>query len=165
MILLTGADIMMTTSIEAGAVLYIAGYVLLCMDFIKENKPGAVQILIWVALSTAGTYFMMRIPGKFGYLRVLAVLYVIAGAALIVAAFTHSVRTSQGSFLLVAAGILIVLDTALGSSFAFHLFSAALHYIALSMLASTGSGITLQGIMQEPAVKAAETCPPPDKGV
>ncbi len=165
MILLTGADIMMTTSIEAGAVLYIAGYVLLCVDFIKENKPGAVQILIWVALSAAGTYFMMRIPGEFGHLRFLAVLYVIAGAALIVAAFTHSVRTSQGSFLLVAAGILIVLDTARGSSFAFHLFSAALHYIALSMLASTGSGITLQGVMQESAVKAAETCPPPGKGV
>ncbi len=51
------------------------------------------------------------------------------------------------------------------ATFAFHLFSAALHYIALSMLASTGSGITLQGIMQEPAVKAAETCPPPGKGV
>ena len=164
-ILLTGADIMMTTSIEAGAVLYIAGYVLLCVNFIKENKPGAVQILIWIALSAAGTYFIMRIPGEFGHLRFLAVLYVIAGAALIVAAFTHSVRTSQGSFLLVAAGILIVLDTARGSSFAFHLFSAALHYIALSMLASTGSGVTLQGVMQEPAVKAADACPIPDEGV
>ena len=148
-IVLTGADIMMTTSIAAGAVLYIAGYVLLCMNFIRENRPGALQILLWVALSAAGIYFIMRLPGEFGYLRPLAVLYVIAGAALVVTAFTHSVRTSQGSFLLVLAGILIVLDTARGSSFAFHLVSAALHYIALSMLASTGSGFTLQGVMQE----------------
>jgi hypothetical protein len=124
-----------------------------------------VQILVWIALSAAGTCFMMRIPGEFGHLRFLAILYVIAGAALIVAAFTHSVRTSQGSFLLVAAGILIVLDTARGSSFAFHLVSAALHYIALSMLASTGSGVTLQGVMQDPAVKAADTCPILDEGV
>ena len=125
--LLTCADIMMTFSITAGALLYIASYILLCVNFAREDKPGVFRILVWILLSAAGIFFLMRIDGDFGYLRYLAILYIVAGAALVVTAFTHSARTSRGSILLVLAGILIVLNTA----------------------ASTGSGFSLPKIMPE----------------
>lgn len=80
---------------------------------------------------------------------------IVIGLLILVIAF-YGYRRKRDRFhkLILFSVILIVLDTARGSSFSFHLFSAALHYIALSMLASTGSGVTLQGVMQEPAVKA-----------
>ena len=147
--LLTCADIMMTFSITAGALLYIASYILLCVNFAREDKPGVFRILVWILLSAAGIFFLMRIDGDFGYLRYLAILYIVAGAALVVTAFTHSARTSRGSILLVLAGILIVLNTARGNNFVFHFVSAGLHYFAVCVLASTGSGFSLPKIMPE----------------
>ncbi|MBQ3662280.1 MAG: hypothetical protein II907_09680 [Firmicutes bacterium] len=82
---------------------------------------------------------------------------IVIGLLILVIAF-YGYRRKRDRFhkLILFSVILIVLDTARGSSFAFHLFSAALHYIALAMLASTGSGVTLQGVMQEPTVKAEQ---------
>ena len=139
-LLLDGADILMTTSVPAGAVLYIVAYILLCVNFAREDRPGIFRILVWILMSAAGTRYLMKINGDFGYLRYLAIMYVIAGCALVVTSFTHSARTSRGSFLLFLSGILIVLDIARGSRFLFHFISAGLHYIAVSTLASTGSG-------------------------
>ncbi len=148
-LLLTGADLVMTVSITAGALLYIGAYVLLCYDFIDEDKPGIFRILIWIALSATGTYLIMRQQGDFGLLRYLAVLYVIAGAALVVSAFIHSSRTSLGSILLVTAGILIVVNTTRGNSFLLHFISSGLHYMAVCMMASTGSGYMMPKVLQE----------------
>jgi hypothetical protein len=66
-----------------------------------------------------------------------------------VTSFTHSARISRGSFLLFTAGILIVLNTARGNNFFLHFGSAALHYIAVCMVASAGSGFTLPSIASE----------------
>ena len=110
------------------------------MNFAREDRPGIFRILVWILMSAAGTRYLMKINGDFGYLRYLAIMYVIAGCALVVTSFTHSARTSRGSFLLFLSGILIVLDIARGSRFLFHFISAGLHYIAVSTLASTGSG-------------------------
>ena len=153
-VLLSGADIMMTTSIAAGAVLYIAAYILLCVNYAWEDRPGIIRILIWIALSAAAIRFLMRIEGDFGYLWYLAVLYIITGTALVVTSFTHSARISRGSFLLFVAGILIVLNTAWGNNFFLHFGSAALHYIAMCTVAGAGSGFTLPMIVPE---YAAET--------
>ena len=148
-VLLSGADIMMTTSIAAGAVLYIAAYILLCANYAREDRPGILRILIWIALSAAAICYLMRIDGDFGYLRYLAVLYMITGTALVVTSFTHSARISRGSFLLFTAGILIVLNTAWGNNFFLHFGSAALHYIAMCIVASAGSGFTLPTMVPE----------------
>ena len=148
-VLLSGADIMMTTSIAAGAVLYIAAYILLCVNYAWEDRPGIFRILIWIALSAAAIRFLMRIEGDFGYLWYLAVLYIITGTALVVTSFTHSARISRGSFLLFVAGILIVLNTAWGNNFFLHFGSAALHYIAMCIVAGAGSGFTLPTMVPE----------------
>ena len=148
-VLLSGADIMMTTSIAAGAVLYIAAYILLCVNYAWEDRPGIFRILIWIALSAAAIRFLMKIEGDFGYLWYLAVLYIITGTALVVTSFTHSARISRGSFLLFVAGILIVLNTAWGNNFFLHFGSAALHYIAMCIVAGAGSGFTLPTIVPE----------------
>ena len=147
--LLAGADIMMTTSIAAGALLYIGAYLMLCVNYIREDRPGILRILIWIALSAAGICFVMRLKGDFGYLRYIAILYVITGVALVVTSFTLSARTSRGSFLLFVAGILIVLNTAKVNSFVFHFVSASLHYIAVCILASTGNGFSLPRFLQD----------------
>lgn len=142
-LLLTCADIMMTSSIVAGALLYIAAYVLLCVNFVKEDRPGVFRILIWLALSVTAVHFMMRIPVETKYFRVLEILYIVAGAALVVTSFTHSSRSARGSLLLFAAGILMILNIMQGSPFLFHLISAVLHYTAVCILASMGSDLML----------------------
>lgn len=148
--LLTGADVMMTTSITVGAVLYIAAYILLCVNYAREDRPGIFRILIWIALSAAAICFLMsKVEGDFGYLFYLAALYIISGTALVVTSFTHSARISRGSFLLFTAGILIVLNTAWGNNFFLHFGSAALHYIAMCIVASAGSGFTLPTLVPE----------------
>ena len=147
--LLTGADVMMTTSITVGAVLYIAAYILLCVNYAREDRPGIFRILIWIALSAAAIYFLSKVEGDYGYLFYLAALYIISGTALVVTSFTHSARISRGSFLLFTAGILIVLNTAWGNNFFLHFGSAALHYIAMCIVASAGSGFTLPTLVPE----------------
>ena len=148
-ILLTGADVMMTTSIVAGACLYIAAYILLCVNFVLEDRLGILRILIWIALSAALIFGMMQMELDIGNLQYLAMAYIITGAALVVTAFTHSSRTSRGSILLFIAGILIVLNIVQESGTLMHIASAALHYIAVCMLASTGSGYILPKLYLE----------------
>jgi hypothetical protein len=148
-LVLTAADIMMTTSVIAGGLLYIAAYILLCVNFAMEDKPGIIRILLWAALSAAIIYFMRGTWNDSGYLWILEILYILAGVALVTTAFTHSARVSYGSFLLFVAGILIVLNTARGNSFLFHFIAAVLHYIAVCTLASAGSGFRLPKIVPE----------------
>ena len=148
-LVLTAADIMMTTSVIAGGLLYIAAYILLCVNFAMEDKPGIIRILLWAALSAAIIYFMRGTWNDSGYLWILEILYILAGVALVTTAFTHSARVSYGSFLLFVAGILMVLNTARGNSFLFHFIAAVLHYIAVCTLASAGSGFRLPKIVPE----------------
>ena len=148
-LLLNAADIMMTISVSIGALLYIGAYILLCVNFSMEERPGKYRIMIWIILSAAGILFMRKATGAAGYLWYIEIIYMIAGAALVVTGFTHSARTARGTILLFAAGILMILNLAKGEIFAFHLVSAALHYIAVCILASTGSGVIIPRIVPE----------------
>ena len=160
---LTGADLVMTTSIATGALLYIGAYLVLCYNYISVDRPGKSQILGWILMSLAGTYLIMKVKGDFGWLRYLAVIYIVTGSALVAFSFTRSARTSRGSILLFAAGILLILNTARGSNFLFHLVASGVYYIAVTTLASTGSGFARPRIIpgylteaeQEPASDAA----------
>lgn len=159
-LLLTGADVMMTTSILAGAILYIAAYILLCYNYAKADRPGWFRTLVWILLSAAGILLMMRFKGDFGYMAYAAYAYVICGAALLVTSFTHSARISRGSFLLFVAGIMIIINTATGNNFLLHFVSAALHYIAVCILASTGSGFSLPTLVPEYASESETAAMP-----
>ena len=154
--LLTCADLLMTASIAAGAMLYIAAYLLLCVNFAWEDRPGAFRIVLWGVLSAAVVFIMRITKTNAGNLWVLEIFYLLAGTALVVTGFTHSARISRGSFLLFAAGILMILNMVQGGRFLIHLVSATLHYAAVCMLASTGSGFTIPRI-------ASEYAPEPEK--
>ena len=160
-ILLTGADVLITTSITGGAVLYIAAYILLVVNYARIDKPGIVRILLWILLSAAAIFYLGTFKGDYGYLKYIAYMYMVSGIALVISSLTHSARISRGSFLLFVAGILMVLNTAWGNSVILHFVSAALHYIAVSIIASTGSGFTLPIIVPEYAIDS-ETDPDPE---
>lgn len=148
-LLLIGADVMMTTSVAVGGSLYIAAYILLCVNYSWEDRPGVFRTFVWVLLSAIGIILMLRAGGDFGYLKYIAILYIVSGTALVVTSFTHSARIARGSFLLFIAGILIVVNTIQGNGVLLHFVSAGLHYIAVCILASTGSGFTLPTIVPE----------------
>ena len=147
--LLACADILMTTNITAGMLLQIAVYVLLCVNFIRVDRPGVFRFLVWILLSAGLIWLMTIVVGHSGYLRYLEIAYIVTGAALVVSAFTYSARTSRGSVLLFASGILMFLSMAPGSNIWIKFISAALYYIAVCALASTGSGYIIPRIASE----------------
>ncbi len=139
-LLLTASDLAMTVSIPVGALLYMSAYILLCYNYVKEDTPGRSQILLFLLMSAASIWFIMRVKGDFGYLRYLAILYMLSGSALVATSFTRSARTSRGSLLLFVSGILLIVNTARGTTFLSHLIASGLYYIAAVTLAGTGSG-------------------------
>ncbi|MCR5448736.1 MAG: hypothetical protein K6F23_05005 [Solobacterium sp.] len=139
-VLLTASDLAMTVSIPVGALLYMSAYILLCYNYIKEDTPGRSQILLFLLMSAASIWFIMKVKGDFGYLRYLAILYMLSGSALVATSFTRSSRTSRGSLLLFVSGILLIVNTARGTTFISHLIASGLYYVAAVTLAGTGSG-------------------------
>ena len=148
-LLLTGSDIMMTTNITAGTVLQSAAFVLLCVNFIRVDRPGWIRILIWIVISAGVICLMAKLTGQSGYQWYLEIAYIVSGAALVVSAFTYSTRSSQGSMLLFVSGILMILNTVSGNNIWVNFASAALYYIAVCTLASTGSGYIIPRIASE----------------
>lgn len=85
----------------------------------------------------------------YGYQWYLDIAFVVSGAALMVSAFTYSTRSSYGSVLLFVSGIMMILNMATVSNIWITFASAALHYIAVCILASTGSGYIIPRIASE----------------
>ena len=148
-LLLAGADIMMTTNVTVGTVLQIAAFLLLCVNFVRVDRPGIFRILVWIILSAGVIYLMTKITGHSGYQWYLDIAFVVSGAALMVSAFTYSTRSSYGSVLLFVSGIMMILNMATVSNIWITFASAALHYIAVCILASTGSGYIIPRIASE----------------
>ena len=148
-LLLSGADIMMTTNLTAGTVLQIIAFVLLCADFIRVDRPGLFRIFIWILLSAGLIYLTIKVTGHSGSQRNLEIAYIVSGTALMVSAFTYSARSSHGSILLFASGILTILNTALGGNIWVSFASAAVYYIAVCIIASIGSGFIIPRIAPE----------------
>lgn len=148
-ILLSGADIMMTTNVAAGTVLQIAVFVMLCVNFIRVDRPGLFRTLIWILLSAGLIYLTIKVTGHSGSQRNLEIAYIVSGTALMVSAFTYSARSSHGSILLFASGILMILNTALGGNIWVSFASAAVYYIAVCIIASIGSGFIIPRIASE----------------
>jgi hypothetical protein len=148
-LLLACADIVMTTNFTAGMLLQIAVFVLLCGNFIRVDRPGVFRFLVWILLSSGLVWLLTLAAGHSGHQWYLEIAYIITGAALVVSAFTYSARTSRGSVLLFASGILMILNTASVSNIWVSFASAALYYIAVCALASTGSGYIIPRISSE----------------
>ncbi|MBR2844145.1 MAG: hypothetical protein IKF00_02925 [Solobacterium sp.] len=148
-LLLTASDFGMTVSITAGALLYIAAYILLCYNYVKEDPPGKSQIALFLVMSAASIWFINNLDGDFGHLRYIAILYVISGSALVATSFTRSSRTSRGSLMLFAAGILLILNTVTRTTFISHLIASGMYYIGVMTLAGTGSGFARPRVIPE----------------
>jgi hypothetical protein len=73
----------------------------------------------------------------------------LSGSALVATSFTRSSRTSRGSLLLFVSGILLILNTARGTTFLSHLIASGLYYIAAVTLAGTGSGFARPRMIPE----------------
>ena len=148
-LLLAGADIMMTTNVTVGTELQIAAFILLCVNFIRVDKPGVFRIIVWVILSAGLIFLMKMMTFHSGYYRYLDIAYVVTGAALAVSAFTYSTRASSGSVLLLISGILRILNTEPFINIWVGVASAALYYIAVCTLAGTGSGFMIPRIASD----------------
>ena len=138
-VVLSLADIAMTTSITAGALIYIADYILPCFNYIKAERPERSQIILWALLSAAGIWFVLRTQGSYGHLRIVAISYILSATALVITSFTHSGRIFRGSALLFVSGIMLILNNVNGTTFISHMIASGLHYIAMLTLAGAGS--------------------------
>ena len=147
--LLAGADILKTTNVTAGTLLQIAAFVLLCADFISVDRPGLFRTFIWIILSAGMVFLMTKVTGHSGIQWYLDIAYIVSGTALMVSAFTYSARSSRGSILLFASGMVMILNTALGSNMWVSFASAALYYISVCIMASIGSGFIIPRISSE----------------
>ena len=155
--LLAGADILKTTNVTAGTLLQIAAFVLLCADFISVDRPGLFRTFIWIILSAGMVFIITKVTGHSGLQWYLDIAYIVSGTALMVSAFTYSARSSRGSILLFASGMLMMLNTAMESNMWVSFASAALYYIAVCVMASIGSGFIIPRL-------APEYKPQPEKG-
>ncbi len=140
-VLLTAADVVITSRMMVGAILHILAYVFLCVIFIREERPDIRQIISFVFMAGIGIFFILRVPGSYGLLRILAVVYIVASCLMVVSAFPLSRRYFRGAVLLFISGILLINNQINGQTFLSHFLSLGMYYLAVVTLASSGSGI------------------------
>ena len=139
--LLGAADNLMPVSIIAGTILHVSAYTFLAYNFFKEDNPDTGQYIIWALLAAAGVWFILTRPGHFGFLRALAVAYALSSTAMTVTAFPLHRRTFRGTFLLLLSGLFLINNQVYGTTFFSHILSLGTYYLAVVLLASSGSGM------------------------
>ena len=103
--------------------------------------PDLRQIIACILLSALGIFLVLRVPGQYGILRVLAVIYTIASCLMVTTALPLSRRYFRGAVLLFVSGILLIYNQVNGQTVLSHFISLGMYYIAVVTLASSGSGI------------------------
>ena len=139
-LLLAAADTAMLYSVRLGGTLHVLAYTFLTYIFIREDRPSKLQILLWLLIAATGIVYVLRIPGTYGYLRAVAILYVLSSSAMVVSSFHLASRTFRGTLLLFISGLLLIYNQANSTNALFHLISLGTYYTAVITLASSGSG-------------------------
>ena len=140
-VLLSAADCVIIDHLKTGAVLHILAYLFLSGIFIYEERMDLRQIIAFLILSALGIFLILRIPGEYGILRILAIVYTIASCLMVTTAFPLSRRYFRGAVLLFISGILLIYNQVNGQTALSHFISLGMYYIAVVTLASSGSGV------------------------
>ena len=146
---LTVADVVITFSTIWGAILFILAYLLLTYNYVTEDSPDRVQIIVWLVLSAIGTYLVLSVPGDYGYMRLLAIAYIISAFALVCSSYVFPGRTFMGSLMLVLSGVLVIINYIIGDNFITHILSVITYYNAVMSLAGSGSGYVKPKLVPE----------------
>ena len=145
------ADIFMTSTLTIGALLHIAAYILLCYNYTLADEMEKGELIAWAILAVIELFVIVRIPGQFGLLRLMAALYLISATGMAVTSFVMPRRTFRGSVLLFLSGILLIYNTVNGTTFLSHIAASGLYYIAVITLASTGNAFRKPKLVPETA--------------
>ena len=155
--LLAAADLTTTGSLQIGAILHILAYLVLSFIYIRRDRPGKRQIIMFIIMSAISIYNVMSIEGNYGILRVLAILYLVSACLMVVSSFTLPRRLFVGSLFLFAAGILLISNQINGETFFSHTISLGAFYTALALIASSGTQTRMPRLVPETTVSEKGT--------
>ncbi|MBR4164418.1 MAG: hypothetical protein IKR11_12915, partial [Solobacterium sp.] len=138
-ILLCSADLVTSQSMVVGPVLHIISCLVLGGAFFMEEKASRRQIILWIVLSLIGIFMLSGIKGDYGILKVIAMIYVVAGLMMVCASINMPRRTFTGALLLFVSGILLMRNEIDGTTFLSHIVSLGIFYIGVASVAGTGT--------------------------
>ena len=161
MIIFTTADILINESIYIGPLLHIAAYLVLTYAFIRQERPGKRQIFLFIVLCAAAIFNLSQVSGDYGWLRIIAMIYVITASAMVTASLTMPRRTFAGTGLLYLSGVLLILNYINGTTFTSHFISLGVYYVGIALLASTGTQTRLLHLV--PLAEPSSSDEPPSE--
>ena len=143
------ADIVTSYYLLPGTLLHIIAYILLSYAYIKEEKLGRNQLIVFGVLFILGVIVTSLVKGDYGLLRLVVIIYLLFVLAMVVASFPLSRKVFTGSILLFLAGILLIINEIKGLTFISHIISLGTYYAGIITLSS-------MGIRYKPAKKARD---------
>ncbi len=143
------ADAITANSILAGSLLHIAAYITLTYAYIKEEMPGFRRITTWVIMTGIGVAALMSVDGSYGFLRVIAIVYLAASAAMVISSLVLPRRVFYGSIFLFFAGMLLMYNQINGTTFFSHALSLGFYYLAIIALATANTRIIIPKLVPE----------------
>ncbi len=149
LLVMTAADIVMTESIYVGPILHSISYLILSYAFMREEKMEKKQIILWGVAVLAMVVAAILIRGKFGALRILAIIYSASALLMIVNSFSQQRRVMSGSILLFISGLLVMYNEIQGKTFFSHLISLGTYYVAIALLASSCTRVPLAKLVPQ----------------
>ncbi len=170
-VLLAAADLTITVSMTAGAILHVCAYLVLSFIYIQKEGFSKRQIVLFILLGGFSIWNIMNIKGDYGILRYIALAYGIAASLMIVSSITLPRRLFVGSIALFVGGILLINNQTGNASFLNHFISLGVYYLAVLLIASAGTQTRLPHLVPEseqddydeteiiplPAIEEAET--------
>ena len=153
LILLAGADIVTTINTPIGAILHTASYCVLTYAYWTEEEPDRKQMIVQAILTLFAIGVVISINGDFGWLKLLAALYLLAAVAMVCTSFQLPKRVFVGSILLFTSGCLLMANVVRGQTFLSHIVSLGTYYLAVSVLASSNTRIVIPRLVPEDSLE------------
>jgi hypothetical protein len=148
-VLLAAADLTITVSLTVGALLHVCAYLVLSFIYIRREGFTKRQIILFILLAGFSVWNIMNIKGNYGFLRYIALAYSIAASLMIVSSITLPRRLFVGSIALFAGGILLINNQTGSASFLNHFISLGVYYLAVLLIASSGTQTRLPHLVPE----------------
>ena len=153
LILLAGADIVTTINITVGAILHTASYCVLTYAYWTEEEPDRKQVIVQAIMTLFAIGVVISINGDFGWLKLLAALYLLAATAMVCTSFQLPKRVFIGSILLFTSGCLLMANVVRGQTFLSHIISLGTYYLAIGVLASANTRIVIPKLVPEDSLE------------
>lgn len=132
-------DIVLNYSDLFGGSIFVIVNILLTYNYVVEDRPDRMQLLVWILLSLLSVFAIVKLPGEFDLSRGLAIIYAISGLALVCSSYVFPGRTFRGSLLLFVSGVFWIINKLIGFDVRLYVISFFCFYIAAITLASSGS--------------------------